>query len=146
MTALNIFKKKKTEAKKTKKETKLSPVEAPEIKEKPKPEKAEKKEIKVQKGKRSDFAWRILKKPHITEQATNLAERNQYVFEVYPKANKVEIKKAIEDIYGVDVVSVKVINVPQKRRRLGRIQGWRAGYKKAIARVKAGQKIEVMPR
>ena len=146
MTAFNIFKKKKTEAKKTKEKPNLSPVEAPEIKEKPKPEKAEKKEIKIQKGKRSDFAWRILKKPHITEQATNLAERNQYVFEVYPKANKVEIKKAIEDIYGVDVVSVKVINIPQKRRRLGRIQGWRTGYKKAIARVKAGQKIEVMPR
>ena len=62
----------------------------------------------------------ILKAPHITEKATNLAEKNQYVFKVWGKANKNEIKKAIESLYKVKVMDVKIINVPAKRRRLGR--------------------------
>ncbi len=89
---------------------------------------------------------KILKIPQTTEKATNLAEKNQYVFKVYPKTNKVEIKKAIENLYGVDVISVKIISVPRKKRKLGRISGWRKGYKKAIVRIKEGQKIEVLPR
>lgn len=91
-------------------------------------------------------AYRILKIPHITEKATDLVKNNQYVFKVWPEANKVEIKKAIEDLYGVDVLSVKIINVPPKQRRLGRIRGWRKGFKKAIVKIKEGQKIEVLPR
>ena len=91
-------------------------------------------------------AYRILKTPHVTEKATDLVKKNQYVFKVYSRANKVEIKKAIEDLYGVDVLGVKVINLPPKRRRLGKIMGWRKGYKKAIVRIKEGQKIEVLPR
>ena len=88
----------------------------------------------------------ILKAPHITEKATNLAEKNQYVFRVWQKANKNEIKKAIENLYKVKVMDVKIINVPAKRRRLGRISGWKKGFKKAIVRIKEGQKIEVLPR
>jgi large subunit ribosomal protein L23 len=82
----------------------------------------------------------------VTEKATDLVKKNQYVFKVWSGVNKTEIKKAIEDLYGVDVISVKIINVPRKRRRLGRIRGWRKGYKKAIVRIKEGQKIEVMPK
>jgi len=88
----------------------------------------------------------ILKAPHITEKATNLAEKNQYVFKVWGKANKNEIKKAIESLYKVKVMDVKIINVPAKRRRLGRISGWKKGFKKAIVKTKEGQKIEVLPR
>ena len=91
-------------------------------------------------------AYRILKTPHVTEKAADLAEKNQYVFKVWPGVNKTEIGKAIEDIYGVDVLSVKIIKVPRKKRRLGKVQGWRKGYKKAIIRIKEGQKIEVMPK
>jgi len=90
--------------------------------------------------------YRILKTPQVTEKATDLTKGNQYVFKVWPTAGKVEIKKAIEGLYGVDVISVKIIRVPAKRRRLGRIRGWRKGYKKAIVKIKAGQKIEVLPR
>ncbi len=96
--------------------------------------------------KKAGIGHQTLKFPHITEKATALAERNQHVFKVYPKANKIEIKKAIENIYGVDVISVKIINIPRRKRRLGKILGWRKGYKKAIVRVKEGQKIEIMPR
>jgi len=89
---------------------------------------------------------RILKEPHITEKATDLEKRDKYVFKVYPQANKIEIKKAVEDLYGVDVLSVRIISVRPKRRRLGRTSGWRSGYKKAIVKVKKGQKIELLPR
>ena len=90
--------------------------------------------------------YRVLKTPQVTEKATALVGQNQYVFKVWPRANKVETKKAIEDLYEVDVISVKIIKVPRKRRRLGRISGWRKGYKKAIVKIKEGQKIEVLPR
>ena len=98
------------------------------------------------KEKESIKIYQILKAPHITEKTTNLAEKNQYVFRVWQKANKNEVKKAIENLYKVKVMDVKIINVPAKRRRLGRISGWRKGYKKAIVRLKEGQKIEVLPR
>jgi large subunit ribosomal protein L23 len=89
---------------------------------------------------------KILIAPHITEKATNLAEKNRYVFRIWQKANKNEIKKAIEDLYKVNVIDVKIINVPPKERRLGRISGWKKGFKKAIVKIKGGQKIEVMPK
>jgi len=91
-------------------------------------------------------SYKILKGPHITEKAGDLTEKNQYVFKIFPRANKIGVKKAIEDTYGVDVVSIKIINVPKKKRRLGKIQGTRPGYKKAIVKIKKGQKIEVLPR
>lgn len=88
---------------------------------------------------------RILKAPHVTEKATALAKNNQYIFRVNLKTNKTEIKKAVENLYDVDVISVKIINIPRKRRRLGRISGWRKGYKKVIVKLKEGQKIEILP-
>lgn len=91
-------------------------------------------------------AWRVLKQPHVTEKATDLNKQSQYVFKIWPNANKIDVKKAIEDLYGVDVQGVNVIKVPRKRRRLGRIRGWRKGYKKAIVKLKKGQKIEVLSR
>jgi len=98
------------------------------------------------KEKKVGLAWRILKKAHITEKATDLAAKNKYIFNVYPEANKNQIKKSVEDIYGVNVVSVNTINIPAKKRRLGKSQGWKSGYKKAIVKIKAGQEIELMPR
>ena len=105
-----------------------------------------KKEIVVPKKEKTGEAYKILKTPQVTEKATDLVKKNQYVFKVYSRTNKNEVKKAIESVYGVDVISVRVINVPAKRRRLGRQRGWRKGYKKAIVKIKAGQKIEVLPR
>lgn len=90
--------------------------------------------------------YQILKSPHVTEKATELAKKNQYVFKVDPRASKIEIKRAIEDLYKVDVINVRIIKVPRKRRRLGRISGWRKGYKKAIVKIKKGQRIEILPR
>lgn len=92
------------------------------------------------------IAYRVLGAPHVTEKATALIEENKYVFKVLPRTNKIEIKKAVENLYGVDVIKVRIINVPRRRRRLGKQKGWRKGYKKAIVKIKKGQKIEILPR
>ena len=88
----------------------------------------------------------VLRSPQITEKAVNLQDNNQYVFKVTAKANKSEVKKAVEGVYNVDVLKVRMINVPAKKKRLGRSLGWQAGYKKAIVSVKKGQVIEILPR
>lgn len=106
-----------------------------------KPKKEAKKKRKV-----SEKPALALKKPHITEKAAVLAGENQYVFEVFTSATKPEIKKAIEELYGVKVLKVRIIKIPKKARRLGRTTGYRKGYKKAIVKIKAGQKIEIIPR
>ncbi len=96
--------------------------------------------------KRLGESLRVLKTPHITEKAGDLASKNQYIFKVWPEVNKIEIKKTIERIYGVKVLSVRIIKVLPKKRKLGRISGWTKGYKKAIVKIKEGQKIELLPR
>jgi len=151
--ALGIFKRKKEESKKEEAKEKKAPSLKPKEKieekketEKKKVEKKESVEDRKPTKKTERFAWRVIKEPHITEKATFLAERNEYVFKVFPEANKPEIKKAIEEIYGVDVEEVRIINVPRKKRKRGRIEGWKKGYKKAIVKVKEGQAIEILPR
>jgi large subunit ribosomal protein L23 len=119
-------------------------------KRKPEEKKVEKtQEVKVAKtksGAKVGQSYHVLKTPHVTEKATDLTVKDQYSFRVFPGANKTELKKVIEDAYGVNVVSVKIINVHRKKKRLGRIQGMKPGYKKAIVRIKKGQKIELLPR
>jgi len=88
----------------------------------------------------------VLRSPQITEKAVNLQNDNQYVFKVTPTANKSEVKKAVEGVYNVDVLKVRMINSPAKKKRLGRSLGWQAGYKKAIVSVRKGQVIEILPR
>ena len=73
-----------------------------------------------------------------------MSEINQYTFEVSPNYNKHEIKKAVEGIYKVNVLSVNIIKIPAKKRRLGKTEGFRKTYKKAIVKIKNGQKIEIL--
>ncbi len=151
MPLLDIFKKKKTE----KKPSFVKPTEgrgkeskkAEKPKEEPVIKKIEKPEIpKPKKEKKTGMAYRTLKSLHVTEKATDLSKNDQYVFEVFPKANKPEIKKAVEEIFNVDVLSVNIVKTPSKRRRLGRTFGWKKGYKKAIVKVGRGQKIDILPK
>jgi large subunit ribosomal protein L23 len=86
----------------------------------------------------------VIKRPILTEKATKLSQNNQYLFEVSKSANKEEIKKMIENLYKVDVLNVKIVKLPPKQRRLGRIYGWKKGIKKAIVKIKEGQKIEAL--
>lgn len=98
------------------------------------------------KQKEPKIAPLVLYSPQITEKATELQKGNQYVFKVYDSANKPEIKKAVEEVYGVDVLAVRTVSVPRKRTRLGRTTGWKKGYKKALVTIKKDQVIELMPR
>jgi large subunit ribosomal protein L23 len=74
----------------------------------------------------------IIRRPVITEASTEMMEQKKYVFEVDPNANKVEVKKAIEQIFGVKVKKVNTIRVQGKQKRFGRFTGKTAAKKKAI--------------
>lgn len=91
----------------------------------------------------SGQAYRILVKPMITEKATNLNSENQYVFMVDINANKIEVSKAIEEVYGVRPISVNIIKMKGKRVNRGRISGRRKDFKKAIITLKKGESIAV---
>jgi large subunit ribosomal protein L23 len=86
----------------------------------------------------------LIKKPHITEKATDLSSQNKYVFDVDKNANKNEIKKEIERIYKVNVVKVSILKIPSKSKRFGNIISKKDKYKKAIVTLKEGQKIELV--
>ena len=87
--------------------------------------------------------YEIIKAPIITEQSMSLIENdNKYTFEVSKSANKVEIKKAIETIFKVKVLSVNTINVLPKDKKVGKYAGKTSAYKKAIVKLEAGQKID----
>jgi len=96
--------------------------------------------------KKFTFSSRIIIKPHISEKAQNFTNLRQYIFDVAKKSTKSQIMKAIEDIYHVKVEKVRTINIPSKKRRLGRTVGKKSGYKKAIVTLKEGYAIEIMPR
>jgi len=85
---------------------------------------------------------RIIRRALVTEKGTTLREQNKYVFEVDRRANKIEIKRAIEALFGVTVTAVHAMNVSGKAKRVGRFQGRTGDWKKAIATVKEGQTIE----
>jgi large subunit ribosomal protein L23 len=114
---------------------------------KAKPEqKVEKSAVPMKAKRTSVIAFRVLREPQVTEKATYLIEKGQYVFKVFPSATKGDVKRAVQDIYGVTVKAVKIIMVPAKKRRVGKHLGWREGYKKAIVKLAPGQKMEIMPR
>lgn len=85
----------------------------------------------------------IIKSPCITEKATILAEENFYTFKVSQRSNKIQIKNFIEKKFGVEVEAVRIISVPKKPKKRGKIKGYKPGYKKAIVKVKKGQKIDL---
>ena len=91
----------------------------------------------------SNTFYDIIREPILTEQTSKLIEgQNAYTFKVDKKANKVEIKKAIEHIFKVQVLKVRTINVLPKFRRVGKHEGYRPAYKKAIVTLPEGQKID----
>ncbi|TCP52289.1 large subunit ribosomal protein L23 [Tumebacillus sp. BK434] len=82
----------------------------------------------------------IIKRPVITERTTDLMEVNKFVFEVDLKANKTEIKAALEEIFGVTVDKVNTLRVPSKKKRVGRHVGRTSEWKKAIVTLTADSK------
>ncbi len=84
----------------------------------------------------------ILLRPLVTERSTALMQEGKYVFEVAKSANKVEIAKAVAEIFDVKVVSVNTVNVAGKVKRIGRKVGRRPDYKKAIVKLAPGETIQ----
>ncbi|MDA1334425.1 MAG: 50S ribosomal protein L23 [bacterium] len=85
----------------------------------------------------------VLITPHITERARALAEIGQYVFRINRDANKAQVKKSVQGMYGVNVEGVKVITVHEKKRRRGLTEGVKKGYKKAVVSLREGEKIDI---
>lgn len=88
-------------------------------------------------------SYDILRRPVITEKSTMLSEIGQYVFEVARDANKIEIRRAVEEIFKVKVRAVNTIHVPGKQRRMGKSTGFTSSWKKAIVTLQPGERIEL---
>jgi len=91
--------------------------------------------------------YEVLRRPLITEKSNYQSSKlNQYAFEVANEANRTMVKDAIETLFDVKVESVNIINTPAKRGRRARsrrLMVRRAGYKKAIVTLKAGQTLQI---
>ena len=85
-------------------------------------------------------AYDIIIKPIITEQSMEATAEKKYVFQVAIDANKIEIKKAIEEIFGVKVEKVNTIRMDGKEKRMGVHVGRRANWKKAMVKLTADSK------
>jgi len=86
-------------------------------------------------------SYDIILRPIITEQSTEHVDIKKYVFEVAPDANKIEIKKAVEEIFGVEVLKVTTLNMKGKIKRTGRYpEGSRKDWKKAVVKLTDGSK------
>ena len=86
------------------------------------------------------FAYDIIKKPVITERSMMGAQDNKYTFEVAVDAGKIEIKKAVEEIFGVKVEKVNTIHMKGHLRRMGRNEGYTSDWKKAVVTLKPDSK------
>ncbi|XID90832.1 50S ribosomal protein L23 [Paenibacillaceae bacterium WGS1546] len=82
----------------------------------------------------------LIKRPVITERTSEFIEQRKYVFEVDLKANKTEIKQAVEQIFKVKVVGVNTLRMPAKPKRYGRHSGYTSEWKKAIVQLSEDSK------
>ena len=86
----------------------------------------------------------VLISPILSEKSVQMKDaQNRYTFKVNPKANKSEIKKAVETLFKVKVTAVRTANQSGKLHKVGRYEGYRSDWKKAMVSVKAGQKIDM---
>lgn len=82
----------------------------------------------------------LIIRPIITEETSDMMNDNKYVFEVAMKTNKIEVKQAIEQIFGVKVTKVNTLVVPGKPKNYGRYSGYRPSWKKAVVTLSADSK------
>ncbi len=120
--------KKKSSAKKTAKKTDKTESETPA------------KKVTLRSGSN---AHKVLIRPYVSEKAAIAETHGTYTFEVAPNTNKIEIKKAIKDVYGVMPTKVRVMNFEGKRVRFGRKMGRRKDWKKAVVILPKGKSINI---
>lgn len=89
------------------------------------------------------YAQDVILRPVITEKSTRLMEENKYTFYVHPQATKIDIRRAVEELFQVRVLEVRTMRVPGKTRRVGRFTGRTPERKKAIVKLAPGDKIEI---
>ena len=87
----------------------------------------------------------IIRRPLVTEKATMLLENNQYTFEVDPRADKPQIRAAIEELFSVKVTGISTQHPPRKKRRVGKHAGYRSQYKRAVVTLAPGDTITLFP-
>ena len=85
----------------------------------------------------------IVKYPILTEKTIRLIEQNQYSFAVDPKADKVAVKSAIEQLFDVKVISVNTSLLPSRKRRVGKFIGKKSRYKRAIVKLASEDSIKL---
>jgi len=136
-----VVKEKENKEEKTEKVKKVEVDKKVEDKKQQKPEIEIKKTVKELK-QRQGIDVSILLRPIITEKATDQEAKGCYIFEINSKANKISIKKVIEQIYGVKPLRVNIIRVRGKKVRYGRSTGRTKSWKKALVFLKKGDKIE----
>ncbi|HHX51381.1 MAG TPA: 50S ribosomal protein L23 [Clostridia bacterium] len=85
----------------------------------------------------------VLLRPVVSEKSIGLMEDNKYTFFVHPRANKLEIKYAVQSLFKVKVLKVYTLKVRGKKRRQGRFEGRTPDRKKAIVQLQPGDKIEI---
>ncbi|MCK4540126.1 50S ribosomal protein L23 [Candidatus Parcubacteria bacterium] len=92
---------------------------------------------------RTGRAYKVLLRPLITEKAGNSGVLNKYFFAVADNANKIEINKAVSDVYGIKPIAVNVVSMQGKKTRNGKIRGKRKDWKKAIVTLPKGKSINI---
>ncbi len=88
-------------------------------------------------------AYKVLIKPVVTERAAHLVAVNKYVFTVAPKANKIEIAKAVSEVYGIKPIKVNIISMSGKKVKYGKTRGQKKDWKKAVVTLPAGKTINL---
>ncbi len=96
----------------------------------------------LNKKNRNVATHRLIVKPILTEKASSMETQSKYTFMVENKANKVEIKKAIESLYGVHPIKINIINVSGKKVRSAKGYGVTKNWRKTVVTLKSGEKIE----
>ena len=91
----------------------------------------------------SERSYRVFIRPLVSEKTAHMGADNTYAFAVHRSTNKVEIKKAFSEMYKVNPISVRIVNMPRKFKQYGKTAGVRSAWKKAIVRAPKGSKIDV---
>lgn len=153
MGILDKFKKKETKRESKQEEKQEKPIPgkfgarkkrgAAAVKKVEKKEEEKPREVVKTKARSQSLAYRILKKPLISEKASVLSETGKYVFIVDKKAKKQEVKRVIFSVYGIKPAKINFVNIKGKFRRYGKIVGQTSDYKKAIVTLPKGKAIQV---
>jgi large subunit ribosomal protein L23 len=144
MSLFSDFRKKKESSEEEKKTPKpASSALKEEIKKEETKEEVVEKKTPIRRKEKTDRPAKLLESIHVSEKAARLEEEGQYVFRVTKKANKLEIARAFEEMYGVKVKKVRLINLPRKKRNWRGKTGYRSAWKKAIIQIMPGEKVNI---